>query len=293
MSENLNNRMFIYNALIDTYSELFEKEKEDFDNGLTMIFNNSYFTKFKKSNINYQNPIIIEIWNLALLGIKFNKSLNLYNGLLLLTTLSENKEFNKIRVELMDGKKIDEKVLFSFIRIMRSISTNIIIKEIIDEKQRRNAILKMNFIYETIQSRFNVDFNKLPQEIKTDYKGKPSILMNDKKTLSREILLKNLISLNLIQSKQNIDDFKNIFSGKHIEKHSRVIWSGSNLQLMFFLKCIKSETIFKYLIDLYITATRCFIKEDLSQYELKEILKARGKSENKDNIEAKVKKAFR
>ena len=96
MEDKLAARFDIYDALCDAYSKLNNLEKEDFDKGLTMLYDNQYFAKHKKSNVNHKAKLITEIFNLSALAINLSNQISGIGKFDKLTNFSITEEFNTV-----------------------------------------------------------------------------------------------------------------------------------------------------------------------------------------------------
>lgn len=276
MSDKLATRIYIYDSICNAYSKLNNVEKEDFDKGLTMLFSNKYFAKNKKSNIDHSSQIINEIMDLSAVAIKLSYLISGTDKFNNLVDISRPNEINTFYDELIKEKKINGKVLLSFIRVLKSMAIISIMSDEKDEAEIKAIISKVNLYFEIIQSRHNFDINKLPIESKIEYKGKPTIILRKDNLFSQSNLHTILYKNNFIDSNQSQKLFYGIFGEKEITIDNRVIWIDSNYSLNVFLKRIRRYTVFRYDTDLFITATRCFVKQNGNQFEFLEILKARG-----------------
>lgn len=291
MSDKLAARIYIYDSICNAYSKLHDVEKDDFDKGLTMIFNNQYFAKNKKSNINHDSPIIFEIMDLSAVAINLSNLISGTEKFIKLVDISSQNEINTFYDDLIKGKKINGKVLLRFIRVLKSMAVISIMSEVGDEAQIKAKTDTVDLYFKIIQARHNFDLNKIPLEIKSEYIGKPTIILYNTIDSSSDFL-NALKKLKLICKNQNQENFKSIFGDKEIMPIQRVVWIGSNYSLMVFLQSIIEFTTFKSLKNLYVTATRCFIKENGIPFEFKEISGARGDSNLKEQIETIVNKSF-
>ena len=291
MTDKLATRIYIYDSICNAYSKLHNLEKDDFDIGLTMLFNNPYFAKNKKSNIDHSAPIIYEIMDLSAVAIKLSNLLSGTEKFIKLVDISSQNEINTFYDDLIKGKKINGKVLLRFIRVLKSMAVISIMSEVGDEAQIKAKTDKVDLYFKIIQARHNFDLNKLPIESKKEYKGKPTIILRKDDLFSKSKLHTLLYKNNFIDSNQNQKDFYGIFGEKELSIDKRVIWTGSNHSLNVFLKRIRRYTVFKYNIELFITATRCFIKQNGNQFESDEINKAKGDIKIASKFEEIFKKA--
>lgn len=282
MSEISKIRVSVYEIIIGAYDQLTEVEKENFNNGLSMFFNNEHFSKHKCSSVNHNAQLVPEIWELTSLALYSKELLSNQNK------IDHKKLFEKNTLlyleKTLNGIKINGKVYLNFLRALKSIITLIAINETNNDEDLKSKINEINLGFDLIQSRFNFNLNHQPKELEQDYLGKPSIILNEKISFSKTKLIIELKKQKLIYKNQDNDLFKEIFDGKEIKLSKRVVWIGSNYSLMIFLKTIQEFTIFNSLKDLYITATRCFVKKDGSSFSYKEILKSRGNDEIKKDI---------
>lgn len=282
MNEILKIRLLVYDLFIGAYSQLTNIEKENFDEGLSMIYNNEHFSKHKCSSVNHNAQLVPEIWELTSLVLYSKDLLSNQNK------IDQKKLFEKNTIlyleKILNGIKINGKVYLNFLRALKSIITLIAINESNNDEDLKSKINEINLGFDLIQSRFNFNLNNQPKELEQNYLGKPSIILNEKISFSKTKLIIELKKQKLIYKNQDNDLFKEIFDGKEIKLSQRVVWIGSNYSLMIFLKIIQEFTIFNSLKDLYITATRCFVKKDGSSFSYKEILKSRGNDEIKNDI---------
>lgn len=278
---NFKEKIDIYNSLLNAYPSLREEEKEDFDKGLTMLFNNSYYSKHKKSNINYDSTLVLELWDLTALLIKTRNLINInkFDAFELLNFISNKHVGDEIFQEKIKNKSINFKVLLAFLKVLKSLAIINFTIKYKDTEELRDVIAQTNLWLEVVQSRFNFSLNTLPQFVKDDNKGKQTIILNGD-NLSKTKLFNELKTHKLLVSDENKQTFFDIFSTKDILKERRVKWNGSNLELMIFLKLLKPYTTSKYYSDLFRTSTRCFIKSNGSPFEFDEISGASGKSKN-------------
>jgi hypothetical protein len=288
MTDKLATRIYIYDSICNAYSKLHNVEKDDFDKGLTMLFNNPYFAKNKKSNINYNSPIIFEIMNLSTLAINLSNQISGTDKFNKLTNFSSTEEFNTFFDELIIGKKINGKVLLNFLRVIKSMAVISIIAEVKEEEEIKKIISEINLSFDIIQTRFNFDLNRKPIELKNEFIGKLTIILIEKCDINLTRLLIELKEIKLISKAQDIDAFKGVFRDKEIKPNQRVVWIGNNSSLMFFLQAIIDLTVFTTLKELYITATRCFVKENGISFEFKEISNSRGNSNIKEAIKTAI-----
>lgn len=284
MNEIIKIRWSIYDGIVKSYTQLIEKEKNSFDLGLTMLMNNTYYVKYKKSSINYDSELIIELWNLTLVAIKFENLLKLNNDFGLINSLPNNEAFQDIFKDLTKDKKINGKVLLSFIRALKALSIISVTNEVNDPAVMESIINKINLAFKIIESRFNFDLNRIPTELENEFKGKPTIILTEKTPFSKTLLLIELKKLKLIKNTQDIEIFTGIFGDKEIKPNQRVVWTGNNYSLMVFLQSIMNFTVFNKLNELYVSATRCFVKQNGISFEFKEISEARSKSNIKEAI---------
>lgn len=282
MSEILKTRVLFYDLIIDTYYQLTDVEKENFNNGLSMFFDNKYFIKHKRTNINYDVPSVPEVWELTSFVLYSKELLNNQNKIDHKKLFEKN---TKLYLEKkLNGIKINWKVYLNFLRALKSIITLIAVNESNNNDDLKSIINEIDLGFDLIQSRFNFNLNHQPKELEEDYLGKPSIILDEKISFSKTKLLIELKKQKLIFKNQDNELFKEIFDGKEIKLSQRVVWIGSNYSLMIFLKKIHELTIFNSLKDLYITATRCFVKKDGSSFSYNEISKSRGTDEIKNVI---------
>lgn len=282
MSEKLKIRVLVYDLIIRAYDQLTDIEKENFNNGLSMFFDNKYFIKHKRTNINYEVPVVPEVWELTSFVHYSKELLNNQNK------IDHKKLFEKNTIlyleKTLNGIKINGIDYLNFLRALKSIITLIAINESNNNEDLQSKISDINLGFEIIQNRFNFNLNHQPKELEQDYLGKPTIILNEKKSFSKTKLLIELKNKKFINKNQDSDLFMKIFDGNEIKLSQRVVWIGSNYSLMIFLKNIKPFTVFNSLKDLYITATRCFVKKDGTSFSYYEILKSRGNNEIKNVI---------
>ena len=253
-----------------------------------MLFDNQYFAKHKKSNVNHNAPIIFEIMNLSALAITLSNQISGDAKYEKLINLSNTAEFNTIYEELINYKKINGKVLLKFLRVIKSIGIIVLINEVKDEEEIKKIISEVNLRFEIIQSRYNFELNRIPKELKDDYKGKPTIILTEKTDINMTRLFMELMKLKLINKTQDVDIFKGIFGDKEIRPNQRLVWIGNNYSLMVFLQLMMNFTVFLTLKQLYITATRCFVKGNGKSFEYTEISKARSESNIKEAINSAI-----
>lgn len=282
MNEILKIRLLAYDLFIEAYSQLTDIEKKNFDEGLSMIYNNEHFSKHKRSSVNHNTQLVSEIWELTSIVLYSKELLSNQNK------IDHKKLFKKNTVlyleKTLNGLKINGKIYLNFLRALKSIITLIAINESNNDADLKSKINEINLGFDLIQSRFNFNLNHQPKELEEDYLGKPSIILDEKISFSKTKLLIELKKQKLIFKNQDNELFKEIFDGKEIKLSQRVVWIGSNYSLMIFLKKIHELTIFNSLKDLYITATRCFVKKDGSSFSYNEISKSRGTDEIKNVI---------
>lgn len=156
------------------------------------------------------------------------------------------------------------------------VSNNILISTELENSRKSLPVYKI--VNEEIEINYSnkLDFNNITYKQSIEYKGKPTIILNQVKNFSKSKLQTLLTSNHFIGLNQDPKNFIDIFGTKEISMSKRVIWIGSNYSLKVFLRTIKEHTTFNTLSELFITATRCFIKKNGNTFELKEILKANG-----------------
>ena len=277
MNDKLELRFAIYDSLLNAYNELLENEKVDFEIGLTMLYNYDFYKKYKKSNIRFGQDLVLELFNLSIFCIKLNN----YTGIMNYQTI-----FTKSTLEIIDKSfegefseltsKKDYNVLFSFIKVLKSML--VIIASNVAKTDEEFMIMnkKIEAGYNAIQNRFNVDYSRTLPEI-NNVKSTISLKHNHKLSITK--LRRNLIREKFITGDKNIDvKFEAIFGNYEVKESDRIVWRESNHALKIFLDFIKGETDIKQKLQLYKTATKCFVKEDYQEFEYQKIQNSTGSS---------------
>lgn len=267
----------LYDYLLSEYNELSQNEKEDFSKGLTMLYQNEYFKKHKKANIRFDNYIVFELYDYSRFLIN---TINTTGPLNFKTIVSksnldiiENAYENEFSLKSL---KIDNKIMFSFFKVTEFMIKSIVSKVALSNEEFISINNNIEAGLIAVQNRFNVDFNKTIPE-RNNFKSTISLKHNHKLSITK--LRRNLIGEKFIIGDKNIDvKFEAIFGNYEVKESDRIVWKESIHALKIFLDFVKGETDIKQKLQLYKTATKCFVKEDYQEFEYQKIQNSNGSS---------------
>jgi hypothetical protein len=107
-------------------------------------------------------------------------------------------------------------------------------------------------------------------------------------------VLKQLKANNFIHEETLFTDFNRIFEGNIIPINKRIIWTGFNKDLHWFMNYLvkDSEKVELYKNDIWLVAIKCFIDEDGKEFKTDQLRKAKGEDEKRkillESILAKI-----
>jgi hypothetical protein len=289
MNDKLVIRFAIYDSLLYAYNELLENEKVDFEIGLTMFYNYDYYKKYKKSNIRFDQDLVLELFDLSLFCIKLNQDTGIMNyqtfftkNTLEIIDKSIENEFSNL------SSKKDYEVLFSFIKVLKSMLVIIATKVAKTEKEFTKMSNHIEAGYNAIKNRFDLDFSKIQQEQNSIRIGYPTIEISLNYYILTFKLRNELIEKRFLFNNTNEKIFDAIFKRVGINKQDRIRWKSiSNLKI--FLDEILPFTGLGSKREIYAAATNCFVDRKGNELTWENIEGLSGTENNKALIKNIVK----
>ncbi|WP_369993079.1 hypothetical protein [Winogradskyella sp.] len=107
----------------------------------------------------------------------------------------------------------------------------------------------------------------------------PNVLKIGENRTRLKVVFENLKSNDFISKENAFDNFISIFDKGEVKKKKRIIWSGSNVELQWFVKYLvyESQIVEDPKNDIWLVTIHCFVGEDQKEYTIPQLRDAKGK----------------
>ncbi|MBV7270567.1 hypothetical protein [Winogradskyella luteola] len=246
-----------YERNLNEYRESSNTLKGRYNNNF--FFNNQVCYQYDQSIIVTQESPDFDFW-FALKLRQYDSKLTEVKNFL---EYQLERAFNKDLVRFIDFLKLEMKQFSDTIfddRITESIGGWI--------KDKNSLNRKLKGKYSSLRLR---ELNTNP-----DYLKKNSHVLND--------VLKQLKANNFIHEDTLFTNFNRIFEGNIIPKSKRIVWTGKNKELHWFMNYLVKDTkkVELHKNDIWLVANKCFVDKEGKEFGIDPLRKANG-----DNMEQK------
>lgn len=107
----------------------------------------------------------------------------------------------------------------------------------------------------------------------------PNVLKIGENRARLKVVFENLKSNDFISKENAFNNFVSIFDKGEVKKKKRIIWSGSNVELQWFVKYLvyESQIVEDPKNDIWLVTIDCFVGEDQKEYTIPQLRDAKGK----------------